>query len=434
MNIAKIKKSFFCIAMIVFFWVFVTLPLVYAEKVEIRYMNFIDPTKEGPRSLALRNIITNFERKYPQYKVTVDVVPWAEIDKILISAVASGKGPDVVRISSLVLGQHIPARTIIPLDRFFTNWSSEQKEDFITPWDLTVWNGKKMAFFLENRTVVLYYREDYLKKAGFEKPPKTLNELIKMARSIQKTIPNVAGFAIGLSAKRRAATLQEIIPPLVWSAGGEIIDNNGNAIYNSPGGVKAFQLIRDLVRKYEVMPKSVVAYTYDDIHSGLQSGTIAIGALGSHRYVDIRSSMKPELQKYFKTSPLPGFEELAPALIFGWTLAISSVSKNPDGAWKFLEYMISPEAQLINARVAGELPSRKSTYNDPWFKTEDAIHMKIWKDYIKNYGRGFKYPEKYTQMAEGWGDAIQKAILEDADIKQVLDEAAQNYNKLLEKH
>ena len=225
----------------------------------------------------------------------------------------------------------------------------------------------------------------------------------------------------------------EAIPPLVWSAGGEIIDEDGNAIYNSPQGVKAFQFLSDMVKKSEIMPRSVVSYTYDDIHAGLQGGTIAMAPLGSHRYVAIRSGMKPEDQKNFLTAPLPGFNGPAPALIFGWTLAITKVSKNPDAAWKFIEHLISPEAQIRNARIGGELPSNKKAFEDPWFSSPEAQHMQVWKDYINNYGKVFKYPEKYTQMAEGWAMAVQKAILKDEDVKSALDEAAQQYNSMAKK-
>lgn len=315
---------------------FLAPPMVYADKTEIRYMTFVDPNKNDPRSQALHKKITDFEKKYPQYKVIVDVVPWAEIDKIMISAVASGKGADIVRTSGQRLGIHIKAGTIIPLDRFFANWTQEEKNDFIGPWDTEVSNGKKMAFPLEFRTPVLYYHEDYLKKAGFEKPPQTLDELIKIAIAIRKVVPNVAPFAIGLSAKRHASSFGEIVPPLVWSAGGEPLDSQGRASYNSPAGVKAFQVIKDLVKKHEVMPKSVVGYTYDEMHLALQSRTIAMGLLGSHRYVAIKSGMKPEFQKYFKTAPIPGFGAPAPAMAYGWKLTISSVSKNPEAAWKFL--------------------------------------------------------------------------------------------------
>ena len=431
------EKCFFCLVfliLILFLFGAALPPTVNAEKTEIKYLTFVDPTKPDPRSRALREIISNFEAKFPQYKVVVNVVPWQEVDRTLISAVASGKGPDVTRISSLVLGQHISAKTIVPLDRFISQWTQKQKEDFIAPWDMTVFDGKKMAFFLENRTDILYYREDYLRKAGFDgKPPTSLEDLVKKATGIQKAFPNTAGMAIGLSSKKRAATLQEIIPPLIWSAGGEVTDSKERAIYNNEGGEKAFQFIVDMVKKYQVMPKSVVAYTYDEIHSGLEGGTLGMATLGTHRYVSIRSGMKPEIQKYFKTAPVPGFGKIAPCLIFGWALTVTSVSKNPEGGWKFIEHMISPESQLINARIAGELPARKSTFENPWFKTEEASHMNIWKDYIDKYGRVFKYPEKYTEMAEGWGEALQKIILQNADVKQALGEAAQKYNSLLKK-
>lgn len=95
--------------------------------------------------------------------------------------------------------------------------------------------------------------------------------------------------------------------------------------------------------------------------------------------------------------------------------------------------MISPEAQFILTKIAGELPARKSIYNDPWFNTQEAVHMKIWKDYIANHGKSFMFPEKFSQMGELLAEAAQKTIIMDADVKEALNEAAIKYNALLAK-
>jgi len=43
--------------------------MAQAQKTEIRYMTFVDPGKPDPRSKALQESISSFEKKYPQYKV-----------------------------------------------------------------------------------------------------------------------------------------------------------------------------------------------------------------------------------------------------------------------------------------------------------------------------------------------------------------------------
>jgi multiple sugar transport system substrate-binding protein len=104
--------------------------------------------------------------------------------------------------------------------------------------------------------------------------------------------------------------------------------------------------------------------------------------------------------------------------------------RNKQAAWKYIEFMTSPEAQ-VNIAKGGEGATRKSTYNDPWFRSEEAADL-IWvKEAIQQQGRALKTPEKWTVLQGYLVEAIQKIVLQNVPVKEALDEAAGRYNALV---
>ena len=55
----------------------------------------------------------------------------------------------------------------------------------------------------------------------------------------------------------------------------------------------------------------------------------------------------------------------------------SPTSCKAEAAWKLIEFLQSPEAEAIDARVGGELPTRKSTLKDPFFQTPEVRHLRL---------------------------------------------------------
>jgi multiple sugar transport system substrate-binding protein len=401
-------------------------PAPAAEKEVIRFWTLLDLKDPGPRSEALRQILAQFEKKQPTIQVQVETIPWHQIDQQLIQASAAGKGPDVSIVSGQVIAQHVRAKTLVPLDEFVARWSAKERDDFLIPLKQTTFEGKIMGLFFQHRVAVLYYREDYLKAKGLA-VPKTWAELVEAGRKAADG--NVIGFAWGLDPRARATALTEPLVSMFWAAGEEILDSQGKATFNSPAGVKVYQLIQELVQK-KAMDPSIASYTYEDVFQAVKSGTVAMNFLGSHRVVAAREA--GNLGEKLKTAPLPGLTagKPAPAHVFGWTLAIGKDSKHREAAWKFIDHMLAYESRLIDAKLSGELPSRKSVYEDAWFKTGGARELKSWAEYAGTYGRVFTYPEKYVRMSELLAEAAQEMVLQGASPKQVLDKAAQKYNEL----
>jgi multiple sugar transport system substrate-binding protein len=393
----------------------------------VRYWTFLDPKDPGPRSVAQTQIIDAFHKKYPNIEVTIELAPWQTADGQVIQAAQAGRGPDVVKLYSMRLTQHIPAQTILPLNDYVVSWSQKVRDDFLYDWNATVWNGKKMSFFGEHRVIVFWYREDWLKEAGLKDPPRTWEAVAEAAKATTRG-DRRWGYIQALSRSHNAANLMEMFIPAILGYGGEFLGEKDRALFNGPAGVKVFEWLADMVYKHKAMPAGAVALNPDTMLDGIKAGTYGMSANGSHRVVSAQAGKG--VGRNLLTAPMPSPDpgRPSPAVVAGQTLCMGKFCTDRDAAWKFIEHMISPEMELINAKVGGEMPSRKSTYDDPWFRSPDAELMRSWKEYILKRNLGVKYPEKFVTLSDFLAEAVQQVITSRRPAKAALDEAAKKWH------
>jgi multiple sugar transport system substrate-binding protein len=391
-----------------------------ADPTVIRYWDFVDPKQANPRGRALAEMLENFKKKRPDIDVKVEILPWQQIEPMTIQAAAAGKTPDVVRMQLPTYGSVVAAGALMPLDPFTSKLGADFKNDFILDWNGTVWDGKKMALPWDHRAGVLWYREDILAQNKLA-VPKTLDELGKVGQALAGR--DLQGFVVSLARSDQAFGLCEWFIPILWSAGGEVLTKDGKPAFNSPAGVRAVERVVELIRS-KAMPASVLTMGYESVFQGAQAGTIALNSLGSHRVVTARAAAK--LKGKLKTAPLPGFQadQPAPPHINGWVLGMGKDTKTPEAGWALIEHFLSPESLLIFARVAGELPARKSAFNQPWFSTPEAAEMVMWKDYFLRYGRIQQYRESPVELWQALSDVFPQVINRGRSPKEALDEAA----------
>jgi multiple sugar transport system substrate-binding protein len=115
--------------------------------------------------------------------------------------------------------------------------------------------------------------------------------------------------------------------------------------------------------------------------------------------------------------------------IGGWNRVIAKRSKNPDAAWKLIEFLSSPQNQAFYTHT---FPGRKSALAYPNFYKIDYSDP-----YIKSFANVLD-TGKLTPPVAQWGGivdelatAIVSALVGDKTPKQALDEAANRVNQLL---
>ncbi len=95
-----------------------------------------------------------------------------------------------------------------------------------------------------------------------------------------------------------------------------------------------------------------------------------------------------------------------------------------------MSFLQSNEAELTDARVGGELPTRKSTLKDPFFKTDEAKRMVDWLSYMaeNSHPATLLKVKKVEVLVSVIGDAAQQIIANKADVRSTLAAAAQRYD------
>ncbi len=380
---------------------------------------FLNPAStEDPRNVVLKNIVDDYNATN-QYgnTVTVESIHWSKFEAQAIQAAAAKSGPDIINIYSDMVNQHIAGGTVQPITKYAEPFIKELGDYAYKADDLKI-GGEIYTLPWESRTFVYWYRDDI-----FPTAPTSLDDLIAThSKAIQGMGLN---FAIGLSEGSNAASFMESFVPIIRSAGGDLYDANGKAIFNSAAGVKAVNAIKQLVTS-GVMNESVLSLGVDDIIDGFKSGTIYSMDAGTQRAAAIKNS---SLVEHIKSAPIPGFEKgvPAPAVVAGQRLGIGKYAQNPDMAFDFIKYFYSEKAQVAWLK-ANVLPARAAVFNDESVKQlPNYDELKTWNT-IAMAGKVAFYPSDYTEMSINLVKAVQKVVFKGEDTQKALDQVAKWYN------
>lgn len=374
----------------------------------ITYWDFIDPTQDNPRSVALAENVANFESLNPDIKVNLEVVGSADMLARLPQAAAAGGLPDVVKIYLPWVPQLLEAGVYQSLEPYVAD---VDQDDWLQPWDSTVFDGEKMVMPYEYRADVLIYNQAILDEIGAE-VPQTWDEVVTVAQTAAAA--GYTGFGTGFSTGDNASIIANFFDSYMAQVDQPISDENGGLVYDTDDGEGFFQLFRTLIDA-DVLGASVVDGQYTTVYDGLQNGTVAIAVMGSHRVVNLQSG-NPDIA----WAPLPRAEAGNHGTsATGWTLGIGASSQNGEAAWRFIDYMTS-EGQLIMAE-GGEVPSRLSAYEDDFFTSDEAAIVLDFRDYMIEWGSTRTFPTNWLAISNSVAMSMQQMYLNDLSAREALE-------------
>lgn len=108
-------------------------------------------------------------------------------------------------------------------------------------------------------------------------------------------------------------------------------------------------------------------------------------------------------------------------------------AKNPKLSWAYINVLTSSESELIGAKVAGQMPPRLSTYQDPWFRqTAEGRALLEWGELAGKYPRTTYVPtcREYPELGKLQTRALEKIVMGQASPKEALDEAVEAWNRI----
>lgn len=395
------------------------------EADSIELLTFFNRDGDGGREIGLAKVVDRFTEE-TGIDVNYKVFPWEEIESQLLLAVQSGNAPDVVFVRDRSFEQEIQADALMPLDSWIEeSVDSAYMEDFLNL-EATTSEGSVYAFPLSYIGTSLYLQKDVLEESDLEVPT-TWDELIAFGEDVSSS--DGSGFLFNGS--KTQPNQLDFLQSMVMSFGGNILDTSGKAIFDDEAGYKSFQLLQDFVYKYEISPSSVSTMSYDAVTDSFAAGKSAMTITGSHRYSTIEEGLG---EGNIVLAPIPGAGEgsPAPSVLSSWSLGIANGAESPDAAWQFIKFVSEPEQVLEYAKESGEVPSKGSILDDPFFDDKDVV--RFFADYINENSVAASVGPKNPELNDIVAEAVQKITgSASVDVRSVVDDAVAEYNALLDK-
>src|SRR5215216_649404 len=227
------------------------------------------------------------------------------------------------------------------------------------------YNGKPYGMPWYTDTGLLYYRKDLLEKSGYDGPPKTWDELKQMTRKVRAESDIKFGFVFqGARYEGGVCDACEFI----WGHGGNVLDPEDptKVVIDSPQAIAGLETERSMITD-GIAPKSVTVYKESETDGVFLSGDAIFLREWPYAYALVGTSNFPKLEpEQVGVSELPSADgKPGNGTVGDQPLYISTSSKYPDEAWKFIEFVTASEQQKFRALEGSYLPTISDLYDDP---------------------------------------------------------------------
>lgn len=165
----------------------------------------------GNEGDLLGDFVKGFEKENPDVKVKVTAIPWSSAHDKLQTAIAAGNGPDLAQMGTTWMADFSNSFSTVPDNLDMSDFSDGSRAAGQV-------DGKQLGVPWYIDTRVLYYRTDIAGMAGWNKAPKTWNELKRMAKDMQK----VDGVKYGMSLNSSGTDAFLGTLPFSYSAGASL--------------------------------------------------------------------------------------------------------------------------------------------------------------------------------------------------------------------
>jgi arabinogalactan oligomer / maltooligosaccharide transport system substrate-binding protein len=320
-------------------------------------------TMRETETVALKELISQFEQENKEIKVNLELIPFGEAQNKFRTAAQAGNGPDVIRSEVAWTPEFAKMGLLEPLDSYF-----KDQDDFLeVPLSYSKWNGHVWSVPEVTDALALLYNKRMLKEAGFNEPPRTMDEFAAAAKALSNG-KDRWGFY-------HRQTEAYFSLPFVWSFGGGLIDDNLQVLINTPGAVKGIEFALKLRDQDHAYPKDLdAANSYQNMNEAFKKGNAAMIFNGPWATSDILAGEQFRDPNNLGIAPIPaGPDGQTGSPVGGHSLAIYAGSKSKEAAYKLIAFLTSRESQAKLASKNGTLPTRRSAYDMPEIKENRLI-------------------------------------------------------------
>ena len=297
------------------------------------------------------SLIAGFHREYPNIKLEVDELSWADGKTKLMAGFNSETAPDILELGSDWVAQFSSSGVLEDLDSDpailprFRNSPSYA----LAPGQ---WNGHYYAVPWLLDTRVLFLNDDLLKSVPDTAGTWNWKTMQRWGEAINQLHP---GEGVGVNGPDEHRLYKKFLP-YVWSNGGALFDSTGRPTMDEPQNIEALRFYVDQLNYGRLE-------TQKNLDDAFVRGDLGIWFSGSWLLPGLAHA-----KFHWHTVQFPGNDtENGESFAGGEYLAINAASSMMREAKLFLAFITRPDNELAFARDVNEYPADIRSQSDSFY-------------------------------------------------------------------
>ncbi|MFE5142189.1 ABC transporter substrate-binding protein [Streptomyces fagopyri] len=323
----------------------------------------------GVRTDIWKQIISDFEKKYPDIKVDYVGVPAASAQSKYDTAIQGGGLPDVGGVGTAMLAEVAAQGALDPLDSRLEKspLNGRLSQNLLDVSRAAGGAGKLYQVPTSANNGTLWYRTDLFKAAGLDAPT-TWAKFYEAADKLTDKGGNRFGFTI----RGGEGAIAPALDAVYGQTGLTSFWNGDRTTVNDPKNVAALEKYIALYKTDT--PSADVNNDFAKMVAQWDSGSIGmlshnlgsyqdhLKALGAEKFRGIPNPTRDDGTRVQVSNPVDG-------------LSLFKSSKNKSAAWKFIEFAVSAAENSKFNESAGQVPANTEAAKDAWIQRAEPTKL-----------------------------------------------------------
>ena len=315
-------------------------------------------------------MVTEWNKHNPEIPVNFQPVPEGRSsEEVILAAVVGKTTPDIY--SNMWQGDveaYAQAGVLVPLDTLpgFLPFLYRRCDSAVIA-EVTSLDGHIYQVPWKINPIMMIYNQKHIKQIGFSTPPCTYSEFLEAGRRFQKDLDGdgyvdrwIGYTEVLVTWWQRFFDFYSLY--LAASGGGSLVQGN-QVMFNNPIAVDVFAFLQELFEK-NYFPKERLSARQDAFLSGI----IATRFTGPWEIMHAEKFKPAGFSYQFAPLPVPDkFQGNVYTYGDPKNIVIFNTCKNPVGAWKFLQFILSKKNDLQFLKTTNQLPRRRNLFSDSLF-------------------------------------------------------------------
>jgi multiple sugar transport system substrate-binding protein len=360
-----------------------------------------------------------FQETHPDVQLEILTGGWGDFDATVAGWITTGDGPEIVYLGSEYAATF--GDLLADLDPYLADW--EELDQFLpAALDTVTWDGHLRGLPLLMSPRPIFYRTDLAANPDAI-PPLTFADALAFTAE-NSVVEDNAMVQMGFMDIGASLFDDQEFVGYLWSAGGELYNEDGTSAFDSEATAEALQYMYD--RRRTMMLDETTAGLPPIEGVPIASGSVVSGIFPMWNMPATTDPMWENIEM----GPYPAGENGEPLIqVFIDWLAVPAYVEDPTLAVDFLKFITSQENAIALTSVAGFTPVRQDAWEE--LRASNPVWDRL-LDMAVEYGRSFSDIRASAELRPLIREQVNLFLSDQQSLEDTQQALKEEYDAILE--